>query len=188
MNAGSDVFEEISRLFEARGRDAYFGEDVSQAEHALQSARQAEAEGASDSLIVAALLHDIGHLVGGFDEDVAGRGIDGRHEDAGAAWLARSFGPRVVSPIRLHVAAKRYLCAVDPAYLDGLSPASRKSLGLQGGPASPEEVRAFEDDPDYEAAVRLRHWDDLAKIPGLDVPGLGHYRRRIEAARSESAR
>ena len=135
-----------------------------------------------DRLIVAALLHDVGHLLDGQDEDLAERGVDGRHEEAGGAWLARHFGPEVTAPIRLHVAAKRYLCAVNPAYLDGLSPASRLSLELQGGPMEAEESAQFAANPYYRDALRLRHWDDTAKVPGLAVPGLEHYRQRLAAA------
>ena len=120
---------------------------MSQAEHALQAAELAEREGAPDRLVVAALLHDVGHLLDGQDEDLADRGVDGRHEEAGCAWLARHFGPEVTEPIRLHVAAKRYLCAVDPSYLDGLSPASRLSLSVQGGPMGAEERAAVREQP-----------------------------------------
>ncbi len=175
-------FDRIARLFSERGDSAYLGEEVSQSEHALQSAHLAEVEGASDELVVAALLHDIGHLVNGHDEDLADRGLDGRHEDFGARWLSATFGPAVLEPIRLHVAAKRYLCAVDPAYCDALSDASRQSLELQGGAFDAAGVASFEANPHHREAVRLRRWDDAAKVPGLDVPGLEHYRRRIEAA------
>jgi len=176
------IADEIIRLFEARGREAYFGEPVSQAEHALQAAYQAEREGSTDAMVVAALLHDVGHLVHHLPEDIAEQGSDGRHEDAGAAWLVSSFGPDVTEPIRLHVAAKRYLCAVDPSYRAGLSPASIRSLELQGGEFSDDEAGRFESIPHHRDAVRLRRWDDLAKIPGLVVPGIGHYRGRIAAA------
>ena len=176
------IADEVMDLLAGPGRAAYLGEPVSQAEHALQAARLAELDGAPDSLVVSALLHDVGHLVLGDSADVAGRGLDAHHEDAGAAWLAEHFGPEVAGPARLHVAAKRYLCAVDPGYLDGLSDASRLSLELQGGPMSPPEAARFEADPDHASAVRLRRWDDEAKVPGLDVPGPEHYRARIESA------
>ena len=173
------IVDTIMELFARRGATAYHGEAVSQAEHALQAADLAEREGAPDRLVVAALLHDVGHLLDGQDDDLADRGVDGRHEEAGCAWLARHFGPEVTEPIRLHVAAKRYLCAVSPSYVDGLSPASRKSLSLQGGAMSDLERGEFESNPAHGDAVRLRHYDDAAKVPGLDVPGLEHHRDRL---------
>jgi len=175
------IIDEIIDLFQQRGDAAYYGEAISQTEHALQAAALAEQQGAPDTLVVAALLHDIGHLLDGQDEDLADRGLDGRHEEAGYSWLAAHFGPKVTEPVRLHVAAKRYLCAVDPVYLAGLSPASRLSLSLQGGPLEAEKLTDFESNPLYHDAIRLRRWDDTAKVPGLMVPGLEHYRARLEA-------
>jgi len=166
-------------MFRDRGRDAYFGEPVSQAEHALQAAHLGEVAGASDSLIVAALLHDVGHLLHNLGEDAAERGIDDRHERSGGSWLSKNFGPEVAEPVRLHVDAKRYLCAVEPSYLETLSPASKRSLELQGGPMDPEEIARFRANPHHRDAVQLRRWDDEAKIPGLEVPGLDHHLGRI---------
>jgi phosphonate degradation associated HDIG domain protein len=174
------IVDTIMDLFARRGATAYHGEAVSQVEHALQAADLAAREGAPDQLVVAALLHDLGHLLDGQDEDLAQRGVDGRHEEVGHSWLARHFGPEVTEPIRLHVAAKRYLCAGSPAYLDGLSPSSRLSLSLQGGTMSDQERAAFENNLAHGDAVRLRHWDDTAKVPGLEVPGLDHYRDRLQ--------
>jgi phosphonate degradation associated HDIG domain protein len=176
------IVDEIMDLFARRGAAAYHGEAVSQMEHALQAADLATRQGAPNDLIVAALLHDVGHLFDGQDEDLADRGLDGRHEEAGCAWLTAHFGPTVTEPIRLHVAAKRYLCAVDPGYLASLSPSSRKSLSLQGGPMEAEERADFESNPLYLDAMRLRHCDDTAKVPGLTVAGLNHYRDHLEAA------
>jgi [1-hydroxy-2-(trimethylamino)ethyl]phosphonate dioxygenase len=175
------IVDEIMDLFARRGTAAYHGEAVSQTEHALQAANLAVEERAPDHLVVAALLHDVGHLLKGQDEDLAGHGLDGRHEEAGCAWLGVHFGPQVTEPIRLHVAAKRYLCAVDPGYLAGLSPASRLSLSLQGGPMVAEERADFESNLFYHDAVRLRRWDDTAKVTGLKVPVLEFYRRQLEA-------
>src|SRR5262245_61942543 len=106
------VIDRLFALFHERGVGAYFGEAVTETEHALQCACLAEQAGAAPELVAAALLHDVGHLMHGLGEDVADRGIDGRHEAVGAAWLGRHFGPTVAVPVRLHVAAKRYLCAV----------------------------------------------------------------------------
>jgi [1-hydroxy-2-(trimethylamino)ethyl]phosphonate dioxygenase len=176
------VADQIFEIFRNRGGDAYFGEPVSQLEHALQAAWHAEQDRAPGWLVVAALLHDIGHLLHHLPEQVADLGIDARHEDLGHVWLARYFGPEVTVPVRLHVDAKRYLCATDPSYLAQLSPASVQSLALQGGPFTDAEAHQFEQRPFAREAVRLRRWDDLAKVPGLAVPALEHYRGVIEAA------
>ncbi|HTV55562.1 MAG TPA: HD domain-containing protein [Terriglobia bacterium] len=176
-----NVIDEIFHIFKARGEAAYFGEPVSQKEHALQAAREAEQEGAPAALVVAALLHDIGHLVHGMGEDIADRGVDAHHEEAGEAWLARYFPPEVTEPVKLHVAAKRYMCRVNPEYLAQLSPASVHSLELQGGPFTEDEAREFERHCYYLEALRLRRWDDGAKIQDLQVPDLDHYRPALEA-------
>jgi phosphonate degradation associated HDIG domain protein len=176
------IVDDIMSLFARRGAAAYYGEAVSQSEHALQAAALATCEGAPNHLIVAALLHDIGHLLDGQDEDLALRGLDGQHEEAGYTWLAAHFSPKVTEPIRLHVTAKRYLCAVELVYLARLSTASRLSLTLQGGPMNAQELADFENNQFYHDAIRLRHWDDTAKVCGLEVPGLEQYRERLEAA------
>jgi phosphonate degradation associated HDIG domain protein len=176
-----NIVDLLIQLFAERGQGAYFGEAVTETEHALQAAHLAEEVSASKELIAAALLHDVGHLLHGLPEDVAEHGIDSRHEEGGADWLQRWFAPAVVSPVRLHVSAKRYLCAVDPAYHAGLSAASQLSLRLQGGPFSPMEVQRFEQEPFWQSAVALRRWDDAAKVPGLSVPDLEHYRPCLEA-------
>ena len=177
-----DVIDEIFATFRAHGDEAYLGEPVSQTEHALQTALFAERDGADPLLIASALLHDFGHLVHELPEDCADLGIDSVHEDVGAVWLGRYFGPAVTEPLRLHVAAKRYLCAVDPAYMAALSPASIKSLGLQGGPYDDEERAEFEREPFWREAVALRRYDDAGKIEGLETPPLEHYRPCLEAA------
>jgi gamma-butyrobetaine dioxygenase len=176
-----NVVETVRRLFAEQGCNAYFGEPVSQTDHALQTAHLAEEAGAGDKLVVAALLHDVGHLLHGRPEIVADQGTDGFHESAGASWLARHFGPAVVDSVRLHVAAKRYLCAIDPVYREHLSPASQLSLKLQGGLMCDAEIEAFEREPFCQDAVELRQWDDAAKTPGLNVPGLEHYTARLAA-------
>ena len=179
------VIERIFRLFKEHGDASYIGEPVSQTEHALQAAWAAEKAGADSTLIAAALLHDIGHLLHHLPEDCAEHGIDDRHEDLGARWLARSFPAAVTEPIRLHVPAKRYLCATKPGYLEKLSEASVLSLKLQGGPFSPDEVREFLKNPHARAAVTLRHWDEEAKIKDLETPGLQHFQPHLEAALAE---
>jgi phosphonate degradation associated HDIG domain protein len=163
-----------------RGGDAYFGEPVSQLEHALQAAWFARQADSAPMLVAAALLHDIGHLLHDRPENVADEGVDTRHEEAGYAWLRARFGPAVAEPVRLHVAAKRYLCRVDPDYYALLSPASVQSLALQGGAFTDEEVKGFECLPRYRDAVQVRRWDDAAKRAGLAVPGLDEYRKLLE--------
>ncbi len=179
------VVDEICHLFAVKGHAAYVGEPVSQLEHALQAAYHAEQSCADDALIVAALLHDIGHLITKRDEDAADHGIDTRHEQLGQAWLNRYCGPEVTEPVRLHVSAKRYLCATDQEYLGQLSPASVQSLELQGGPFDAAEIAEFQRNPWYRQAVDLRRWDDLAKVPGMDVPPLKYYRGRMERVVAE---
>jgi [1-hydroxy-2-(trimethylamino)ethyl]phosphonate dioxygenase len=175
-----NITDAIFAVFAKRGHAAYFGESVSQLEHALQTARLAERSHGRPALVVAALLHDIGHLLHNLPEDIADRGIDGHHENAGAAWLARHFGPAVTEPVRLHVDAKRYLCRSDE-YLTHLSASSLQSLALQGGAFNDAEASLFEANPWSRGALLLRRWDDEAKVSGLLVPELEHYRSAIEA-------
>lgn len=165
----------LADIVERRGGESYLGEAVTMEAHMLQAAHLAAAEGAGDGLVAAALLHDIGHYVGDFGEDAAERGIDTRHDSAGAGVLEGLFPPLVVDCVRLHVAAKRYLCAVEPGYFALLSPASVLSLHLQGGPMSAAEAAAFSAEPFHREAVRVRRWDEAAKQPGLAVPPFAHY-------------
>ncbi len=162
------------------GAHRYGGERVSQLEHALQCAHLAEQENAADELIVAALLHDLGHLTHDLGEDAAKLGVDDKHQFRALHVLRRSFGDGVLAPIRLHVDAKRYLCRVDPEYLDALSPASKLSLELQGGPFSASDAKKFITQPFGRDAARLRTWDDQAKTPRKPTPGLTHYAKIME--------
>lgn len=162
---------EVLELLECHGNDRY-DEQVSQLDHALQCAALARAEQAPDTLVAAALLHDIGHLLA-LREGVGGPAeVDLHHESVGARWLSRLFPATVTGPIALHVRAKRYLCAVEPGYLGRLSPASTTSLSHQGGPLSPDEAVGFQNLPHHAAAVRLRRWDDAGKVVGRQVDGL----------------
>jgi gamma-butyrobetaine dioxygenase len=171
----------VTALLEGSARRDYIGEGVSQLDHALQAAHLAARAGAPDALVLAALLHDVGHLCAPEDsEEMAGLGI-ADHEQRGADWLAQQgFGPSVTEPVRAHVAAKRYLTGSRPAYADQLSAASRETLRLQGGPMDEGEARAFEQAPGFDDALRLRHFDDAAKRPGWCVPGLDAYRPLLE--------
>lgn len=170
-----ESLDALSDLYRGHGQSLYGGEAVSQLQHALQSAHAAEARGAVPSLIVAALLHDVGHLVAGQgDHDVA-NGIDDHHEALGVNALRALFGDDVLQPIALHVAAKRYLCAKQPDYLAQLSAASRMSLELQGGPMTADEAERFGQRPYAAEAIALRHCDDAAKAVDAITPPFEHY-------------
>ena len=178
--------DQIRDLFSERGHLAY-GEGVSELQHALQAASLAQKDNAPNSLIVAALLHDIGHLLHGLSEDVAEQGIDGHHERIGEKWLEEHLGLEISQPVRLHVAAKRYQCTVNPDYLAQLSPASLKSFILQGDKMNGDEVSAFEKNPFFKNALQLRTWDDNAKDPEMETPLLEHYLPLVKAALVSSA-
>jgi phosphonate degradation associated HDIG domain protein len=172
------ALDEIRAAFTRRGGDTY-GEGVSQLEHALQCAACAERDGAPPALIAATLLHDIGHLIHALPQDIADQGIDTQHESLGSAFLSQHFGPDVTEPVRLHVAAKRYLAATEPGYYDLLSPASIQSLQLQGGLMSEQERARFAAERFADDAVKLRRWDDEGKIVGADTADLAHFERYV---------
>jgi [1-hydroxy-2-(trimethylamino)ethyl]phosphonate dioxygenase len=174
------IIAEIQSLLEGRAEGRYGLTLINQQQHALQAAMLAERDGLSDAMVTAALLHDVGHLVHDLGENPADHGVDDRHEELGNAWLVQHFGPEVTEPVRLHVAAKRYLCAVEPDYYGKLSPDSVKSLALQGGPMSAEEVAAFEALPQHADAVRLRRYDEQAKVKGLETPPVAHFMGAVE--------
>lgn len=170
-----DSPEAVLELMVSNGGESYFGEPVTVLEHCLQAAFFARQANSPKELTVAALLHDIGHLLHHEGEDVADHGVDAQHEELADRLLQAHLPPAVTEPIRLHVAAKRYLCFADPAYLHELSPSSILSLGLQGGPMFAAEAEAFLAGPFAQDAVALRRWDDEAKIPELPVPEIGSY-------------
>ena len=165
----------ILNILRLQGHEQYGKEAISQLEHALQCATLARNQGASFELIAACLLHDFGHLVHSLGEDAAEHGVNDLHEHRAMPWLEPLFPTAVTAPIRLHVQAKRYLCAVDPCYFSGLSPNSKQSLTLQEGIFSPEEMAVFMALLHAESAVQLRLWDDLAKIPGQITPTLNDF-------------
>jgi phosphonate degradation associated HDIG domain protein len=182
------IADDIFAIFHSHGSAAYFGEPVSTTEHSLQTAHFAQEEHASPSLVLAALLHDIGHLVAPTPDDITEWKDDAHHERIGGGWLSRKFSRDVSEPVRLHVPAKRYLCATRPEYFARLSPASVLTLKLQGGPMTAAEITAFEAEPFFREAVRLREWDDHGKIPGLSTPDLESYRQLLESERARAAK
>lgn len=166
-----DPIEELRSLFLSKGAMQY-GEAVTQLQHALQCGARAQAEGAAEPLVLAAVLHDVGHMLHRDAASAVEQGDDDRHEILGAKWLARWFGPEVTEPIRLHVQAKRFLCARDPHYHAQLSALSKRTLELQGGPMCAQEAEAFECLPFALDAVALRRWDDGGKLEGVHTPDL----------------
>ena len=165
--------ETIGELFAGPGARDHLGEPVPIGEHMLQAGALAEAAGAEGPLVAAALLHDIGHL--------RRESTDTRHGEAGARWLSQWFGEAVTEPVRLHVAAKRYLCAVDAGYFGLLSAESVRTLSAQGGPMSAAEAAAFEALPHARDAVAVRRWDDQAKDPAVTPPRFAHFAPLLEA-------
>jgi phosphonate degradation associated HDIG domain protein len=172
----------IVTLFRRNGNSQYGGEAVTQLEHALQAALLAEQQQSSATLVAAALLHDVGHLLHHLPDDAPDQGIDDRHEQLGARYLARYFVREMVDPVRLHVASKRYLCTTEPQYAASLSAPSLTSLQLQGGKMNDAECTAFEAEPSFADAVKVRRWDDEAKVPGLETPPLEHYLAALESS------
>jgi gamma-butyrobetaine dioxygenase len=174
----------IAELFSSAGAADYLGEPVTVAAHLLQAGALAQAAGAPPALIAAALLHDVGHLRGAHaladGIEVSGRalmaGTDNNHGERGAQWLAQWFPEAITEPVRLHVAAKRYLCAAEPSYFALLSEASVYTLAVQGGPMTEAEAAEFERAPHAADAIAVRRWDDQAKDPSADVPNLDWYR------------
>ena len=182
------TFPEIRALFELNGGCQYSGESVSQLEHALQCAQFAEQSGASAELITACLVHDLGHMSNDMGATPTLRGVDDKHQYHAASVLKAIFPNAVRTPIRLHVDAKRYLCAAESGYWETLSPDSKRSLELQGGIYGAEDAASFIAQPYAQDAVKLRRWDDLAKVAGCKTPNLDHYLEIAAACSAESVR
>ncbi len=182
------TLQDIERLFDERGHEQYSGEPVTQLQHALQTAALGEAESASDALVTAALLHDLGHLLHDLGDTPSLHGVDDVHQYRVLPFLRNLFDDEVLNAIKLHVDAKRYLCAARPSYHASLSVDSKRSLLLQGGIYSADEAAAFITQPGAQDAVRLRLWDDLAKDAAMTTPPLSHFMQRAQrCAMSESA-
>ena len=170
----------LADIFERRGGEAYLGEKVTMAEHMLQGALFAEVRGEDAMVMVAALLHDIGHFTSEFGTFSMEDSQDRCHEEAGAVVLEPFFPAVVVDCVRHHVAAKRYLCATNPNYLGRLTPASIHSLKLQGGPMGADEVEAFAQNPNIDIILKVRHLDDEGKVAGLKSPPFAHFAPMVQ--------
>lgn len=179
----ADLRRELLDIFVGRATRRYGLSEINQLQHALQAAALAEADGAAPATVLASLLHDVGHMIHDLGDNPAARGVDDVHETLGADWLAGRFGPEVSEPVRLHVAAKRYLCTVESDYFSKLAPDSVRSLELQGGLMSADEVEAFRRHPQHGAAVQLRRYDEAAKDPRATTPDFDHFLRHVEACR-----
>jgi phosphonate degradation associated HDIG domain protein len=182
METQDDIVSGIFKIFNEKGHSEYGGEAITQMEHALQTATLARENNASDQLITAALLHDIGHLLHDLPNDAPLHGIDDVHENKAAAFLRKYFPDAVSEPVRLHVAAKRYLATSEPTYYALLSEPSKHSLALQGGLMSVEEVNAFRENPFFYDAVRLRRWDDQAKVENLSTVAVEDFKASVTAS------
>jgi phosphonate degradation associated HDIG domain protein len=169
------TLDDIAVLFARKGGEQYSGEPVTQVQHALQCALLAEQSDGDDELVTAALLHDLGHLLHDLGETPTLHGVDDVHQYRALPFLRGLFGPAVLEPIKLHVDAKRYLCATRTGYYEALSADSKRSLALQGGIFDADEAGRFIAQSGAEAAVRVRIWDDLAKAEGLATPTLAHF-------------
>lgn len=181
-----DLLRDLRDIYLHRALKPYGLTQLHQLQHALQCASQAEQAGATSALITAALLHDIGHMIHDLGEHPAASGQDDNHEERGASWLTWHFGPAVTEPVRLHVAAKRYLCARQSDYLARLAPDSQESLRLQGGAMHEAECEAFERECYADDAISLRLWDEAAKDPAAQPPDWTHFERFISEARQQS--
>jgi predicted HD phosphohydrolase len=175
------IIDQIFANMQARA-DVEYGERVTIVAHSFQTAVFAEQDGADELMIAAAFLHDYGHFCHNMGEDIADQGIDAIHEELGAAALRDYFVPAVIEPMRLHVAAKRYLVATDEEYVKTVSPASMLSLEVQGGPFNEAEVKEFEGNPYFKRAIQLRLYDEAGKVPDMETPDYEYYRPFLEKA------
>lgn len=177
MTTIQNTIAEIRQLFNSQGNNEYYGEKISQFEHAAQAALLAQKQGFDYEVQIAAFLHDIGHLFPTSSEEELME-LYGRkdHESVAADWLrARGFSEKIGVLIENHVNAKRYLCFVNETYFENLSEASLKTLEFQGGRMSADEAKVFEQNPYFETIIKMRRWDEAAKIEAMKLPDLDYF-------------
>ena len=173
------IAQEIISVFENKGGANYSGEAVTQLEHACQAAQLAEKDGNDDEVVLAAFLHDLGHLLDEDQEEMDGYGVKD-HEVIGANYLReRGFSDKLIMLVNAHVEAKRYLCAVNQRYYDNLSHASKMTLLFQGGPMREDELDVFERNPFKNLIIKMRSWDEEAKHENVPLPDLNLFRDKI---------
>lgn len=176
------IVEEIFGMYERYGGEEYAGEKVTQLEHMAQAAELAEEQGYDEEVILAAFLHDIGHITESATSEEGRMGRFGikDHEAIGAEYLLeKGFSKKICRLVASHVEAKRYLTVRDPSYYARLSDASKRTLEYQGGPMTEEEATAFEQYPLFELIIKMRTWDEEAKIEHKPLPNLEHYRQMM---------
>ena len=174
------IVQFLQDIFERRGGEEYLGEPVTMAEHMLQGATIAEQTGMDEIIVVAALLHDVGHFTSEFGMFTMDDTEDRLHEEAGAQVLSAFFPTLVTDCVRYHVAAKRYLCATKPEYFERLSEASVHSLNLQGGPMSDDEVTEFEKNPNLKQIIQVRYLDEAGKRADMVTPDFSHFAPMVQ--------
>ncbi len=179
------IFDEIQSLFETAKAKEYLGEDITLIEHMVQCGDLAKLNRAPDWLVVAALLHDLGHILIPDAQEAQDAGSDRHHDEVGASWLAQRFPSNVVQAVKLHVDAKKYLVATNPEYFEKLSDSSKKTLGIQGGAFSAKECEEFLRQDFANEAIQLRLWDDAAKVRGMSDASLDRFRHEIQKVASQ---
>ncbi|HEY4966290.1 MAG TPA: HDIG domain-containing metalloprotein [Puia sp.] len=175
------IAEEIIHLYTIHGHEEYSGEKVSQLEHMVQAAQLARSQGFDDEVVLAAFLHDIGHIAEKLSESNAmgAYGIKD-HETLGAEFLSeRGFSDRLIRLVASHVVAKRYLTRREDGYYDKLSEASKKTLEYQGGPLTDAEADTMEKDPLFKEIIQMRRWDEEAKLEHQPIPSLEIFKKLI---------
>lgn len=176
-DSAQSITDQVFALYSRYGQESY-GESVTQTEHMVQRAQLAKQERFDEEVILAAFFHDIGHFLEHAPTERMGELGAQQHDKLGGNYLRPlGFSERIAQLVESHVAAKRYLTFHEPAYYETLSEASKQTLEYQGGPMKSEEAQAFEQDALFELMIKMRQWDDEAKVPDQPVKNLDYYRQ-----------